>query len=100
MIRNRSYGGKKVWAKGGATKHATFRGSCPPGGRDHEDTTGGAIPINRKRMQRWILDRWLRISRWTGLMVKLAHDFDGSLDYTRNRMCHDKYRARCVCNVV
>lgn len=25
-------------------KHATFRGSCPPGGRDHEDTTGGAIP--------------------------------------------------------
>lgn len=81
-------------------KHATFRGSCPPGGRDHEDTTGGAIPHKpetdaevdiRQVAQNFALDR---------LMVKLAHDFDGSLDYTRNRMCHDKYRARCVCNVV
>lgn len=44
MIRNRSYEGKKVWARGGAVKHATLRGSCPPGGHDHEDTAGGAIP--------------------------------------------------------
>ncbi|CAL7942149.1 unnamed protein product [Xylocopa violacea] len=47
---------------------------------------GVPSPMNRKRMQRWILDRWLKISRWTELMVKLMHDFGNSLYYILNRM--------------
>lgn len=74
--------------KGGAAKHGTFRGSRPPFGRGpgREDTAGGDIPPCRKRMQEWILDRWL--SNWPGTappIVQLPPD-----------VFPDKHCARCV----
>lgn len=72
--------------KGGAAEHEKFRGSRPPDrGLGHEDTAGGDIPCVpetdagvdiRQVVPKFARDR---------LMVKLAHDSDGSLDCASDR---------------